>query len=203
MYCLIADIKTRLGITTSTEWDTLLTGIVTGVSGMFDREIKRPLFVTAADVTEYVTGGCDLIQLMRYPINGTITSIKETYGDYDFANATALVANTDYRILTPGEYDRGLIKRLYAAWPGALNCIEVKYKGGFCAAGVTPSTGQYVLPGELREAAIEQCSLLFKRRDDIGLSSQSFQGGSLNVFSKLELEPLVKQTLGHYARKSL
>lgn len=202
MLCTITDIKTRLGLAASTEFDTLMTAIVAGVSAMADRYCNRVLLAPTADVTEYYAGGCDLLWVNYYPIM-SVTSIKESYGDYDFAGADALVADSDYRLLKGGR--TGIIKRLYTDWPDIDDAVQIVYRGGYLAAGETPAEGSddIVLPDDLREAAILQSCLLFKRRDDIGLSSQSFQGGSLNVFSKLDFEPLVKQTLDAYRRVTL
>jgi hypothetical protein len=197
MLCLITDIKTRLGI--GAENDAILTAIVAGVTGLIESFCNRKLILPSANVTECLSGGCEFIQLRYYPIV-SITTLKETFGDFDFTNATALVANTDYRIVGGGEH--GIIQRMYTNWPDGLDAVQAVYKGGYVAAGTTPGTGETAVPADLKELAILQCCHLFKRRDDIGLSSVSAMGGSVNVFSELNLLPIVKDGLraGGYMR---
>lgn len=192
--CTLADVKDRLG-ESGAEHDTLLNRLIASLESMFDGYIApRRLIVPSADVIEYHSGRGPFLQLNRYPIV-SITSIKEAL-DYDFTAADALVADTDYRIVNDGR--NGICLRIYSDWAGAPDSIQVIYKGGYCAAGVTPGAGETALPDELREAAIEQATFFFKRRDDLGLSSVSFQGGAIQKFAAMDLLPIVKRVLDNY-----
>ena len=182
MLCTLDDLKQRLGIETKSEHDALLTRLIAGFTRRADSYTHRGLIVTAAAVTEYYAGGTAYLQLRRYPIVA-ITSIKECLG-YNFTEAEPLTAGEEYRIVQPGEGDRGVLERLWCPWRGGLGDVQVVYRGGFCAAGATPAAGEFALPDDLREAAIQQCSLLFKRRDDIGLSGVSFDGGGFNKLDR-------------------
>jgi hypothetical protein len=197
MLCTLDDLKTRLGLTG--EHDATLTRILLSFAAIAKTWTGRTLVAPAADATEYYTGVGNFMQVTAYPVI-TITSIKEAL-DYDYANATPLVANTDYRLVNSGL--KGVLYRAWGDWLGYPDSIQIVYRGGYCAAGVTPGEGEFALPDDLREAAIEQCSFIFKRRDDIGLSSNSFQGGGINVFSSMDLLPMVKETLDSYRRLSL
>lgn len=199
MLCQNSDIKTRLGI--GTEFDTILTAIVAGVTGLFEAYCNRKFIVPAAAVTEYLAGGCAFIQLEYFPIVA-ITTLKETYGDFDFTNADALVANTDYRILSGGK--TGVIQRMYADWPEGCDTVQAVYRGGYTAAGSSPGTGETAVPADLKEVAILAACMLFKRRDDIGLSSISAMGGNVSVFAELGFPPIVKSVLdAKYKRVSI
>jgi len=199
MLCTIADIKARLGISDKTEFDAVLTQIAAGFTARADQFCGRTLLASAADVTEYYTGKCEYLRLVSYPIIA-ITSIKEAW-DYNFDDAAALIANTDYRILDAGK--TGLIARLYGDWCNQPDGIQVIARGGYCAAGVTPAAGEHALPDDLRDAAICQCSFVFKRKDDLGLSGVSFNGGSFNKFESLKLLPEVEAVLRSYIRLSI
>lgn len=199
MLCTISDIKERLGLAAAeTTHDAVIERIILGFTARAERYCGRGLLAPSADVTEYYTGGVQLLQLYRCPIIA-ITSIKECLG-YNFDDADGLNADTDYRLVNPGSDNRGVLARLYGCWFGGYDGIQVIYRGGYEAAGVTPETGKYALPDDLREAAIFQCSFLFKRRDDIGLSGVSFQGGSFNKFDALKLLPEVAHILDSYKR---
>jgi len=191
--CTLTDVKGRLGIDNA-DHDTVINTIIAGMESIFNSHTRRHLIVTASAVTQYYTGAGAYLQVNRYPIV-SITSIKEAL-DYDFDSAAALVADSDYRLMSAGA--NGILHRIYACWPFDPDSIQIMYRGGYCAAGVTPGSGETALPDDIREAAIEQACLFFKRKDDLGLSAVSIEGGSIQKFSSLDLFPFVKQTLDGY-----
>lgn len=196
--CTLADVKERFGID-KTDYDLAINRIIVGLEALFDSHTNRKLIVNSADVTECYKGLGTLLQVSRYPIVA-ITSIKEAL-DFNFASATALVADTDYRQTANGK--RGILYRIYTNWSQVPDSIQIIYRGGYCAAGQTPGQNEVALPADLREAAIEQASFIFKRRDDIGLSGVGFEGGSINKFSAMKLLPMVEEILKKYRRLSL
>jgi len=197
--CTLTDVKSRLGLT-NTDHDTVLSRIIAGLEDIFNSYTQRDLIVTAADVTENYTGCGAYLGLRRYPVVA-ITTIKEAL-DYAFDSADALVADTDYRIMNSGK--NGIIYRIYGLqWYGTPDAIQVIYRGGYTAAGSVPGDGETALPDDIREAAIEQATFLFKRKDDLGLSSVSFEGGSVHKFAPVDLLPSVKKTLDRRIKVSL
>jgi len=196
--CTLADVKDRLGLT-DTENDRTINRIICGIEEIFNSYTKRKLIVNSSDVTEYFRGCGSLLQLNRYPVV-SITSIKIAY-DYDFSSADVLVENRDYRTVAGG--DNGILFRMYKNWPDIPDTVQIIYRGGFCSAGQTPGSAEFAMPADLREAAVEQTSFLFKRKDDIGLSAVSAQGGSINKFSAMDLLPIAKKVLDNYRRPSL
>jgi hypothetical protein len=196
--CTLTDVRDRLGIS-DTEHDAAINRIISGLESIFDGHTKRKLLVNAADVTEYFSACGNRLQFNRYPVV-SITSIKQAI-DYDFDSADALTADSDYRLLANGR--NGIIYRMLISWFEVPDSIQVVYRGGYCSAGQTPGTGEYALPADLREAAIEQASFFFKRRDDLGLAGVSFEGGSISKFSSMDLLPMVKKILDNYRKPSL
>lgn len=198
--CMLTDVKDRLGIS-DTEHDMAINRIISGLESIFDQHTNRNLLVNASDVTEYYSAisGEKRIVLNRYPIV-SVTSIKESYS-YDFAAVTALTEDTDYRLLRGGK--NGILYRIYTNWAAFEDGIQVIYRGGYCSAGQTPGSSEFALPADLREAAIEQASFFFKRRDDLGLAGVSFEGGSISKFSSMDLLPMVKKILDNYKKPSL
>lgn len=195
--CTLLDIKTRLGL--GDDHDDTINSIITGIAAVFASHCQRPLLVTAEDVTEQVTGYGHMLRIKRFPIV-SITSIKESW-TYEFDDADALTVNTEYLVLNGGL--NGVLQRRYGAWPCIEESVQVIYRGGYCAAGVTPTGDEVALPDNLREAAVLQCCFIFQRRDDIGLAATSFDGGSIQKFSAVKLLPLVEQILTAYRRPSL
>ena len=177
----------------------MVAAIIAGLTGRFDAFCGRTLLQTAADVTEYYTGGSPYMQLNRYPLI-SITSVKEVW-DRDFDNADALTADDDYWPMSLGK--NGIIHRNLSRWPIRPDSIQVIYRGGYAAAGEEPGSSEIALPAEIREAAIQQATLIYKRRDDIGLSAMGFEGGSMNKFQAMKLLPDVEEVLKQYRRPSL
>ncbi len=196
--CTVEDVKDRLGLS-DTDHDVTIAGIITNLTSVFDSYTRRTLIAPAVDVTEYHTGIGDRLQLRSSPVI-SITSVTES-SEYDFDNTDALVANTDYRLVGGGK--NALLFRRYSTWLTVEDSIEAVYRGGYCAAGQTPGDGEHALPADLREAAIEQSCFTFKRRDDIGLSAVSGEGGSINKFAPMKLLPFVEAILKQYKRPSL
>ncbi len=196
--CTTDDVKTRLGISDS-DYDVMIAAIIAGLTGRFDAFCGRTLLQTAADVIEYYTGLGQYLQLNRYPLIA-ITSVKEAW-DRDFDNADALTAEEDYWPMSLGK--NGILYRNMTRWPVRPDSIQVIYRGGYAAAGEEAGSSETALPAEIREAAIMQASLVFKRRDDIGLSGVGFEGGSMNKFQAMKLLPDVEDVLKQYRRPSL
>ena len=196
--CTADDVKLRLGISDS-DYDDMIAAIIAGLTGRFDAFCGRTLLQTAGDVTEYYTGLRQYLQLNRYPLIA-ITSIKEAW-DRDFDNAVALTAEDEYWPMSLGK--NGIIFREAIVWPRKADSIQVIYRGGYTAAGETPGSSEIALPAEIREAAIMQATMVYKRRDDIGLSAVGFEGGSMTKFQAMKLLPDVEEVLKQYRRPSL
>jgi len=200
--CTIAQVKQRLGLTgtaTDSDIDATIAGIITGFEALAETFCERKLFRPDAAVTEYYAGCGEKLRLFYYPII-SITSIKESL-DYDFDNTDALTVNDDYRIANGGK--NGIIQRLYSWWLDIEDSIQVVYKGAYTPVGETLGTGETALPADLTEAAIMQCSFIYKRRDDIGLTAVSYDGSSIQKFSAMDFLPLVKDILQKYRRISI
>lgn len=196
--CTLADVKDRLGETT-TGYDVTIAQIIAGIEAIFNNYTQRTIIAPASDVTEYYTGLGRQSQTKNYPII-SITSITEA-SIYDFDSQTALVADSGYRLLDSGK--KGIIYRMYQNWLSIEDSIRIVYRAGYAAAGAALSEGETALPADIREAAIEQACFIFKRRDDIGLSAVSFQGGDISKFSAMDLLPMVKRVLDNCRRYSL
>jgi hypothetical protein len=200
LLCTLSDVRNRRGITT-TEHDTVITQIIEAVQVAFEQHCGRSLIQNDSDVTEYYTGQGQYLQVNRYPII-SITSIKEAT-DYDFTNATALVADDDYRLIALGK--KGILYSLLGSWDSEPDSVQIVYRGGYCGADLTPDTGETAVPADLREAAILQSVWIFQRKDDMGLLNISGVGGSISKQIDMTLLPYVQRLLdrGGYVKPSL
>jgi hypothetical protein len=190
----LSNLKTWLG-STSTADDALLTAILEGVQASFDRYCDRTFLLTATDVTETFNGGFDVIAASRYPIV-SVTSIKEA-ADWDFASATALTADSDYRV----RVSNGLIHRT-GKWLRGVDVIQVLYRGGYVAAGSTPGAGETALPDEIKLAARIQAEHIYRHKEQFGLTSVSIGGAAASV-SSAGLLPEAARILDAHRRRGI
>ena len=198
--CLLQDVRDRIGKSDGdTVDDAAINDIIRGMSSTFDQFCNRTILLNSAAATEYYDGGYDCIMLPRFPL-ATVTSITESAeGTYDWDNETALTNNEDYRVIN----STGWIKRLHGnEFMEGIETVRIVYTGGYVAPGITVGTGETALPDSIREAAIEQSQFIFKRRDDIGLTSVSTQGMSVTKFSAIDLLPMVKKILNKYKNEN-
>jgi hypothetical protein len=198
MLATLAQLKTRLGIASSdTDNDTELTEILTAIGIEFETYCKRPFEL--AERTEYpvLHNGSCWIKLMCWPVV-TLTSVKIAY-DYDFDSADALTADTEYRLI-----DGGSTGHIYRAsgWPATPGSVQVVYTGGYVAAGDTPGEGEEAVPADLREAALTQAALTWKRRDSVAVQSVDMEGATTR-YQPVGLTAATRQTLEHYKRYSI
>lgn len=189
---LLSDLKSLVDIGDASQ-DALLTGLLTTATGEIERYCGRVLLYVDADQVETHDGGRPSIWLKRWPVT-QIVSVKEA-SDYDFAAATALTANDDYRaVLRRGR----LIRRPDGAcWLDAPDAVQVTYRGGYLdpASGSLGSV-EYV-PAHIQRACLLQAAYLWQRRQQLGQASVSAAGPGGVVFSQApyELLPAVKDLL--------
>jgi len=194
--CTLAQLKARESIGDSAS-DALLTAIITGVSGQLQGAggCGRMLALEEGRV-EYKTvrGARDSsIWLTRYPIV-TIDEIKEAlYGAC--SSATALTENDDFQF----DPDSGEVRRV-GWWLRGFRTIKITFDAGYVLPGDVAGDGETELPAEIVEVAIRQASYTYQRRDQLGLSGQSAQGGSISAYAKDEMLPDVAATMKGYRR---
>ncbi len=205
--CLVNDVKVRYQYSGGdVADDPLIAQIIAGVSGAFDVFAERNFMLNPADVTEYYDGGME-IYLKRWPVFGTLTSVKIS-ADWDWAGATALVADTDYRLQTrsgriyylPGiswPADTGRVK---GDFPCGIDNIQVIYRGGYVGPDGDVEPGGTGIPADVRDAAIVQAGFYLKRRHDIGLTAVSAEGQNITKFAPYDLLPSVKKILARHKR---
>ena len=192
--CTVDQVKTRLGITTD-ETDTLLEGVIAGVTAAFESWCQRRLVRLAADVAEYHRGGATELYLKAFPAV-VITSVHEALlHDYD----DALAADEDYVL----NDRRGILVRVLGTWLAGADAVRVIYSGGYTPAGLAVGEGEIAMPGEIVEAAIQQAAFVFSRRAELGLSAVTAADGSINAAVIDTLLPGVQQMISGHRRISL
>ncbi|HOT73740.1 MAG TPA: hypothetical protein PLX18_11365 [Anaerohalosphaeraceae bacterium] len=198
MLCTLEQIQQRLGVTSlSAEDSAVLTGLLASVTAMAEQYCHRGLVLPEEPVTEVYTGGTPYLRLRAFPV-ADLQEIRIA-ADGDFDSAEPLGAS-EYRLLQFGR--SGIVYRVDLPWPAEPpDSIQVVYRGGFVPAGESPADpAETPMPADLQESAVEQVVFLFKRRDDIGLSGVSFQGGSFSKFEQVDLLPQVKRIWDLYQR---
>lgn len=191
MLCLLATLKTRLGITSSGDDDTL-TGLANWVHDLFDQWCNRTF--QYHDGIDHIASGsvCD-ISLPCYPIQ-SILSI--TYRDN---------SRSAWRAVTGAKWLVDLSSGIFTITSGPIGSdneqVRVLYSGGYVLPGETAADGQTALPTSISEAAIAQTMHLYESRH---LHLPAATGNSpAKAARDIELLPQVELTLQPYRRMRL
>lgn len=120
----LAQLKARQGISDAGQ-DTLLTAILTGVSGQLSQAAARPLEkATQTETLSVREPGVSILYLKHWPIV-TVTEVKEA-SFKQFDDADALTEDTDFMV----DYERGELIRMGFWLKGHLT-VQVSYTGGY------------------------------------------------------------------------
>lgn len=201
MLATVDQLKIRNGIAaTDTDHDEVFSQILAGVSDRLARVAGRiydgkPV-LEKSSLTVYLSVGdygVEDLWLPAWPVV-SVTSIKEAVYE-DFDSVDALTALSEYQI----DNGTGRLHRI-GFWLQGMRTVKVAYTGGYTAAGEIPGTGETELPQDIVEAALQQASFIWQRRDQLGLSGQAAQGGSISMYARDTLLPEVRDTMASYAR---
>lgn len=181
MLVSLGDLKEFLGITT-TQFDTLLTNIIEGMSAQMEKRLNRGL--RSEERTRAFPAGLAVYSLPAYPVD---TSAPLTVT----VDGVARTQGVEFRLWA----ESGMMEfrePTLATFPGD---VQITWTGGY-----VETAGVLQVPDDLRAAAQAQCSYLFRRRDDLGLTSVSMPDGSVGISAPAGLLPGVEQVLGLYRR---
>jgi hypothetical protein len=190
MLTQLATIKARLRLEIAdTDDDILLSNFLAHASGRFEKECNRR-FERMVDCKEEFGGNERELRPSRCPVE-SVTSLElkttETEG-------WVLQSVADYLIR------RGCVISLSGALGSERSQVRLTYTGGYVPPGTEVGEGQTALPAELEQACVEQVVYWFQRKDQLGLTSITGEGGSIQNFSSLDLLPHVKAVLKRYER---
>lgn len=182
--------KIVLGLTSS-QHDTLLDQLVAATSGAAERYLNRHALQTAR-TEQYDVEDCyqRRVYLRGFPVLATPVAAFKSDGLREFTGA-AIDADNYYLDLERGtiEFD------VYTLTPGP-GTLQVVYTGGMA----TTAAGLISAFPDVAQAVDFQVAFLFKRRDTLGMSSFSAEGGSIGFETPVELIPLAKRLLDPYRR---
>lgn len=186
----LSSIKTRLGLEqTDTDDDAILGGMLAHCSARFERECNRT-FERQEDCTEEFEGHSSELRPSRYPVEsvgGFHLKSNETDGFQELSGVSYLLR-------------RKCVISLPQPLGSEDQVLQVTYTGGYVLPGTEPEDGQTALPDDIREACVEQVVYWYQRKNQLGLTSVSGEGGSIQNFSSLDLLPHVKAVLKKHER---
>jgi len=177
--------------------------IIPAVTQSFATYCHRPDWDKAARV-EYLSPrpGARRLFLSSPPVAAAqvgppIIEALRLYRDISLPRAygadTELVNGTDFFVFE----EEGVIERVgctgwsWVGW-GWPKTIKVTYTGGYLTDNAVGC------PADLKLAAITQAKILFDRRDQMGITGQSLEGGSISLLTPLNLPKAVTITLDNY-----
>lgn len=209
----LAEMKAELGLTDTTD-DAVLTRWMEGLQGRFDQFTNRR-FLRTEGIVETFDGDESFLYLANFPVE-SITDLRiDPAGQF----GAATVMGTDrYRLNAerglvaygpvPGGYAYGAsasgllpwpVGSGTMRWPTGFQNIRVTYTGGFVACDGTVGAGQFAMPEAVRRGFFLQLGFEWRNRLNLGKSSVSAQGQSVQIAEARWL-PEVKQLLQQFMR---
>lgn len=174
----LANVKTWLGVTTSTD-DTLLSRLISAGSDYIQAWLNRDL--TLQTYASYRDGGDGTRMMFRnYPVV-SVTQVK-----IDNLLIPASVAGSNGYVYTET----------------SLSLIGYRFTRGYSNVFLNYQAGYSSIPNEIEQACIELVSLRYKDRDRIGISSKTLAGETI-TFTAKDFSDAVETTLKQYRRVML
>lgn len=195
VYRLISceDAKILTKGTFGNEFDFLFDNlIIPAIGDLFASYCHRPDF-DCIERTEYFSPrlGEKAIWISSPPISSTPAIQLWEDGDRLYGNDTLLTEGTDYfcyasegRLQKPGPY--------FSCFLAGDKTVKVKYTGGYLTGDAKGC------PAGLRMAAAVQAKLIFDRREELGLTGRSMEGGSMSLLVPMLLPRNVTEFLQPY-----
>lgn len=183
-------VKEFLEIPDETKFDTLLEGLIDGISQQIETFLNRKL--KEDTYTQYFPSGGKVFSLDAYPVDEAqplVVTVWDATRDKD-----------DDFFLDP---DTGLIEFIYDTGTPRPRKVKVVYTGGYTEHSgepTDPELGVLEVPDDLKHACKLQIAFEFRRRKDLGLASVSMPDGSISVHQPADLLPNVKKILESYRR---
>jgi hypothetical protein len=182
------------------EHDSLLEIFVNGVSSAIQKHLNR--YLEKVEYTHYfeADGGRRRFWLPAYPVDLTKSFVVTSTNDEQHRSSDLSDSNysADYFV----REESGLIEFYIAPVYYYPKSIKVLWTGGFeVIDDSTDEDGSLNVPDDVKLGAYMQCSYMYKRRNDIGVTDVSLPNGSFQKNVKpSKLLPEVKELLRDYRR---
>ncbi len=185
-------VKLKLGITV-TGFDLLLTSLINSVTDFIEHETNRHFLQGTYTEIKSVRGANQKFLYVSNPPIVTLTKLEYSAGMPTIKNWMEYPV-TSYE--TEEDGSSGTIF-VYSRIPQGTNKVRITYTGGYLFdwANVGDIT-KHELPLGVTELAENLIVKAFKRREKVGITSESFNGS--NVVFKDEMDAYDKQTLSNY-----
>jgi hypothetical protein len=195
MLTTLATVKTRLEIDAfDLSHDEILTNAINAISFRFDKETNRTLARTV-NITQEFDATDTEICLACYPFESL------TRFELKSSEAEGWIEQTGIDFLIRRACILTLPSRLVTCHSSLVTQVaRVTYTGGFVLPGATVGPGQYPLPSDLEQAAVEQVAFWFQSRDKLGIDTTWPHAGTYEKFVQLPLLLSVQSTLKRYER---
>ena len=159
------------------DFDDQLNQLIPQVSSQIETYLNRELKEAAR--TEYFSGGRRYYYVAAFPINPSPVPIV-------LEDDVTQTDNEDYFTFE----NEGLFEFQYETSDWRPKIIKITWTGGYAE-----SDGVLVVPDDMKQACIQQCTYVFKRRRDLGNSGVSTPNGNISYTAALDLLSNVKTIL--------
>lgn len=190
----VARLKARLGITVSTH-DANFLRYANALTDFIEMHCNRRFKSTTytSEVYSARAHNARYVLLKQAPV--TSLSVLQYSNGTPSAKGWTSYGADDYELCEDGK--TGLV-RVYGAIPYGTNKIRATYVAGYLIDFANAGTATHTLPADLTDVAERMIAKVFKRRENEGKESESFDGG--NVVWEKYLSDDDKVILAKYKR---
>lgn len=187
----VARVKTFLSITTSGT-DALLGMLVTATSRTVENYLNRHAEKAARTEQYDLIPGQQVIFLKGYPVAASPAAVLKNDTDRGFGSGITAIDTGDYYV----DLTQGVIMVDQVGLTSGAGVLQVVYTGGLAssASGVVSAFPEIALATDI------QAAWLFKRKEVLGTSGVSGDGGSISFDAMTALIANAKEMLRPYRR---
>lgn len=191
-----ARVKDKLGITVST-LDTVIDRLINSATDWIENACggKRFLSTTYTNEVYSVDGpGQKYLPLRQSPVTA-LSALSYRAGTPSTPSWTAFTSD-QYELVEDGK--TGLV-RVYFTLPYGENVVRATYTAGYLIAwAAAGDNSTHTLSADISELCDRLVVKAFKRREQMGKSSEGFEGSTVTWAREMDEDD--KQTIGRYRR---
>lgn len=183
----IADVKTYPGLNTVSQADeNWLKLLIDAFSQQVEHRTGRKIKVGA--YVEYFSPGVGARFLQVSAFGDSTSAITEVREDFDSLFPSDSIVDSSGYIF---DASTGVLARKNTYWRSGVRSVKVSVTGGL-------ATRTSDVPSDLRMACIMQIAHWYQRRNELGVTQRTMQGGSVSLAEPVDWLPQVQALVDPY-----
>lgn len=183
----VSDLRSYPGLNTVSQTDeNWLVLLARGFSQQVENRTGRK--IKLADYVEYFSPprGSRFLQVSAF--GDSTSAVSEVREDFDGVFPSDSVVDTAGYVFDAAT---GLLARRDSFWRSGVRSVKVTLNGGIAASSET-------VPADLKLACVMQVAYWYQRRNELGVTQRTMQGGSISISEPRDWLPEVQALVDPY-----